>query len=180
MKRSLSTMAILCLVTMWASSQINPQNQNQAASMASQRNVQTATAPVLSLTDAEEHALKHQPRLVAQIFRERAAYEAITESKSTYFPQLVGNLTAVQANGDTAVAAGAVTTSSVSTRAAGGISLVQLITDFGRTNERVRSAQLSAQASGQSTEGVRQQILRKCAAGCTSSSVLSPNIAPTA
>src|SRR5580698_464797 len=84
------------------------------------------TNQVLTLADAEARALKNQPRLLAQQFRAEAANKRITESRSGYFPQIFGNLTAVEANGDTAVAAGAVTTSSVSTRAAGGGSLVQL------------------------------------------------------
>ncbi len=74
--------------------------------------------------------------------------------------RLAAILTAVQANGDTAVAAGALTTSSISTRAAGGISLLQLVTDFGRTNDLVRSATLSAKASGRGTESVRPQVVR--------------------
>jgi outer membrane protein len=118
------------------------------------------SGPTLTLSGAENHALKHQPRLMAQILRERAANKIVAENQSTYFPQLVGNLTAVQANGDTTQAAGAVTTSSVSTRAAGGLTLLQLITDFGRTHDLVRSARFSANASGQSTESIRQQVLR--------------------
>jgi outer membrane protein len=66
----------------------------------------------------------------------------------------------VQANGDTAVAAGAVTTSSLSTRVAGGLALTQLVTDFGRTRELVHSSRLTAQASLQHAEDVKQQILR--------------------
>jgi outer membrane protein len=116
--------------------------------------------PQLMLSDAEGRALEHQPRLMAQRLREQATGKMVAQDRSAYFPQLVGNLTAVQANGDTAVAAGALTTSSISTRAAGGISLLQLVTDFGRTNDLVRSAMLSAKASGQRTESVRQQILR--------------------
>jgi Histidine kinase-, DNA gyrase B-, and HSP90-like ATPase len=41
------------------------------------------------------------------------------------------------------VAAWALTTSSISTSAASGVSQLQLVTDFGRTNELVRSATLS-------------------------------------
>jgi outer membrane protein len=116
--------------------------------------------PALSLADAEARALQHQPRLLAQKLRAQAANRQISEAKSVYYPQLYGNLTAVQANGDSAVAAGAVTTSSVSTRAAGGLNLVQLVTDFGRTRNLVRSAKYSAQASSQTAESVRQQIIR--------------------
>ena len=103
----------------------------------------------LTLAEAEARALKNQPRLLAAQLRAQAAGKRITESRSAYFPQAVANLTAVQANGDSAVAAGAITTSSISTRAAGGASLVQMITDFGHTSNRVQSARFEAKAADQ-------------------------------
>jgi outer membrane protein len=116
--------------------------------------------PALSLADAEARTLKNQPRLAAEALRAQALGKRVQQSRSSYFPQLTGNLTAVKANSDTAVAAGAVTTSSISTRVAGGFSLTQLVTDFGRTRDLVRSSQLTAQAALQRTEDVKQQILR--------------------
>jgi outer membrane protein len=117
-------------------------------------------APTLSLADAEAHALHNQPRLAAETLRAEAMGKRVQQSRSAYFPQLTGNLTAVKANGDTAVAAGAVTTSSTSTRVAGGFTLTQLVTDFGRTSELVRSSRLTALAASQHTEDVKLQILR--------------------
>ena len=105
--------------------------------------------PTLSLADAEMRAVKNQPRLAAEMLRAQAMGKRVQQTRSAYFPQLTGNLTAVKANGDTAVAASAVTTSSVSTRVAGGFTLTQLVTDFGRTRELVRSSSLTAQAATQ-------------------------------
>jgi outer membrane protein len=116
--------------------------------------------PRLTLADAQTRALHNQPRLAAETLRALAMGKRVEETRSAYFPQLAGNLTAVQANGDTAVAAGAVTTSSTSTRVAGGFTLTQLVTDFGRTRELVRSSRLTAQAASQHTEDVKQQTLR--------------------
>jgi outer membrane protein len=116
--------------------------------------------PTLSLADAEARTLKNQPRLAAEALRAQALGKRVQESRSSYFPQLTGNLTAVKSNGDSAVAAGAVTTSSISTRVAGGVSLTQLVTDFGRTRDLVRSSQLTAKAALQRAEDVKQQILR--------------------
>jgi outer membrane protein len=113
----------------------------------------------LTLTDAEARALKNEPRLLAEQFRAQAANKRVTGSRSGYFPQVFGNLTAVDANGDSAVAAGALTTSSISTRAAGGASLVQMITDFGHTSNLVQSARLQANAAGQDEESTRQSVL---------------------
>jgi outer membrane protein len=116
-------------------------------------------AITLTLPDAEARALKNQPRLLAEHFRAQAANKRIGEPRASYFPQAFGNLTAVEANGDTAVSAGALTTSSISTRAAGGASLVQMITDFGHTSNLVQSARFEAKAAGQSEESIRQSIL---------------------
>jgi outer membrane protein len=113
----------------------------------------------LSLADAKARALKNQPGLLAEQYRTQAADKKVGEWRASYFPQAYGNLTAVEANGDTAVAAGALTTSSISTRAAAGGSLVQMITDFGRTTNLLQSARLAAKASGQDEESVRQSIL---------------------
>ncbi len=113
----------------------------------------------LTLAEAEARALKNQPRLLAAQFRAQAADKRITESRSAYFPQAFANLTAVEANGDSAVAAGAITTSSISTRAAGGASLVQMITDFGHTSNRVQSARFEAKAADQDQESTRQITL---------------------
>jgi outer membrane protein len=121
---------------------------------------QAVHGPALSLADAEARALHNQPRLAAEALRAEAMGKRVQESRSAYFPQLAGNLTAVQTTGDTAVAAGTITTSSTSTRVAGGFTLTQLVTDFGRTRELVRSSQLTAQAATQQTEDVRQQTLR--------------------
>ena len=118
------------------------------------------TSPTLSLADAERRALLNHPRLAAEALRAAASARHIEGSRSQFFPQLTGNVTAVQANGDTAVAAGALTTSSISTRVAGGISLTQLVTDFGRTHELVRSSRYAADAAEQETASVRQEILR--------------------
>jgi outer membrane protein len=138
-----------------------PATSSQTAAPAAIPDTQPAApGPTLSLADAEARALHNQPRLAAENLRAQAVGKRVQQSRSAYFPQLTGNLTAVKANGDTAVAAGAVTTSSISTRVAGGFTLTQLVTDFGRTRELVRSSELTAQAARQHTEDVKQQILR--------------------
>jgi outer membrane protein len=133
------------------------ESRAQAAPMATEPG--TSQQQVLTLSDAETRALKHRPLLLADHLRAQAAGKSVVETKAQYFPQLYGNLTAVQANGDTAVAAGNVTTSSVSSRAAAGATLMQMITDFGRTSNLVQSASLTRQAAGQTEESARQTIL---------------------
>jgi outer membrane protein len=131
----------------------------ESPSQAGSASSTASTQENLTLADAEARALKNQPRLLAEQFRALAANKRVSEAKSGFFPQAFGNLTAIEANGDSAVAAGALTTSSISTRAAAGASLVQMITDFGHTSNLVQSAHLAAQASGQDEETIRQSVL---------------------
>jgi outer membrane protein len=158
------------LVQLASNAQANPMlsapSERVVAPAGAESSPQTAGVPSaknpqvnLTLADAEARALKNEPRLLAEQFRAQAANKRVIESKSGYFPQVFGNLTAVDANGDTAVAAGALTTSSISTRAAGGASLVQMIMDFGHTSNLVQSARLQARAAGQDEESVRQSVL---------------------
>lgn len=176
MRPSLSLLFVLCLISIPFQSVANAQTSAtpsaliaapapsaaiaaSLSSAAAQASGGKSPSTPLTLADAEAHALKNQPRLLAEQFRAQAADKRIAEFRSAYFPQLFGNLTAVDADGDTAVAAGALTTSSVSERAAGGASLVQMITDFGHTSNLVQAARLAAQVSGQSEESTRQSVL---------------------
>lgn len=176
MRSSLARALFCCLVLMQvrfaayaqAVSILSALNENAAPSTRIASSVQARDAPsagnpqtTLTLADAEARALKNEPRLLAEEFRAQAANKRVTESRSGYFPQLFGNLTAVEANGDSAVAAGALTTSSISTRTAGGASLVQMITDFGHTSNLVQSTRFQAQAEGQDKESTRQSVLMR-------------------
>jgi outer membrane protein TolC len=67
---------------------------------------QTAQVPTLSLADAEARTLKNQPRLAAETLRAQALDKRVQQARSAYFPQVTVNLTAVKANGDSAVVAG--------------------------------------------------------------------------
>ena len=118
-----------------------------------------AAHQVLTLADAEARALKNEPRLTAESLRVQALSERIKQDRACYLPHLIANATAVQANDESTVAAGAITTSSVSKRVAAGVTFTQLLTDFGRTRDLVRSSRLTAEAALQNTENTKQEIL---------------------
>jgi outer membrane protein len=119
-----------------------------------------AVGPVLTLARAEELALQNHPRITAAGLRAKAAGRVVAEQRSAYYPNLAGNLTgAMAADTGTAVAAGNLTTSSLSSRLAGGGNLLQLITDFGRTSARVQSAQFEEKAEDQNTRDTRAQVV---------------------
>ena len=122
---------------------------------------QTPTGPptTLTLADAQKIAIQNEPRLASAGLVARAAGEVVNEARSAYFPTVSGNITGVGAEEGTAVAAGALTTSSLSSRVASGVVVSQLITDFGRTSNLTGSARLRAQSQDQSFITTRAQIL---------------------
>lgn len=119
-----------------------------------------AQAPAkLTLADAQQIAIRNEPRLASASLVARAAGQAVNETRSAYFPTVSGNLTGVGAEEGTAVAAGALTTSSLSSRIASGVVVNQLITDFGRTSNLTRSARLREQSQDQNVILTRARIL---------------------
>jgi outer membrane protein len=104
-------------------------------------------APPLTLAQVESIALANQPRMLAAQLRARASSERIRQARSALLPTVGFNATGVRvADTGTSTAAGAITTSSISDRFAYGGSLVQLITDFGRTSALIASSRSSAEA----------------------------------
>ena len=115
---------------------------------------------VLTLADAQTIALRNYPALASATLNAQAAGEQVRQAKSSLLPTLSGNFTNVGAEQDTSIAAGNITTSSLSSRAgAGGIAVSQLITDFGRTNKLIESTSLRAQAQQQRVALSRAQVL---------------------
>jgi outer membrane protein len=109
----------------------------------------------LTLAEAEQIAIANSPRLRSAGLTSAAAGKVVTEVNTARYPTLSSALTGVGAETGRAVAAGALTTSSISNRAAGGMSISQLITDFGRTADLTESAKLRAAAQSKNADQVR-------------------------
>jgi len=107
----------------------------------------TATGgPALTLTEAEHLAIEHNPRIsIARLLR-LAQAQVTREVRSGELPTAAANLTAVDSHNGSRITAGALNNPIVYERAAGGITISQLITDFGRTHNLVLSAQSQARA----------------------------------
>jgi outer membrane protein len=73
-------------------------------------------------------------------------------------PTAVGNLTAVDAHDNSRITAGLLNNPTVYDRAAGGLSVSQLITDFGRTHNLVLSAESTARAQLESERATELDI----------------------
>lgn len=108
--------------------------------------IQGQSPAPLSLQDAEQTALKNHPEIQAAQFGLRAAREAVRETRSAYFPTAFGSITGADAENGSRIAAGGLNNPIIYDRFATGISVGQLVTDFGRTRALVQSSSLNAQA----------------------------------
>lgn len=113
----------------------------------------------LSLAAAEKLAVKNNPQLTEAVLKAAAALEAPKEYRAALFPQLQGNATGVVADWGSRLAAGGLNNPVVYDRFAAGLSLTQMVTDFGRTGNLVDMAKLRADAQNQVTEQTRADIL---------------------
>ncbi len=116
--------------------------------------------PLLTLADARALALKYHPQIAQADYLALAAQEVVTETRAGFFPTVNLYGTAAGANSeDTRIMAGFLNNPSVFDRAAGGLQLNQLITDFGRTYNLTASSKLQAQAASQNANTSREQVL---------------------
>ena len=121
---------------------------------------QTNTVRTLTLAEAQELALKNHPQIAAANYRALAAQEAVVETRAGFFPSVNLYGTAVGANEEgTRIMAGGLNNPSVYDRAAGGLEVNQLITDFGRTANLTASSKFQAQAEKQNASATREQVL---------------------
>ncbi len=113
----------------------------------------------LTLAQAEALGLQNHPRILSAELLERADEAVVGEARAGFLPSISAAVTGALALEGTAVAAGALTTSSLSSRAAAGLSLSQLITDFGRTAHLASAARLREEAQAERAEDVRALVV---------------------
>jgi len=117
------------------------------------------TPQKLTLKDAEALALKNHPQVLAAEQQLGVANEQIVENRSAYYPTADAEFTGSVANHDARLGAGFLNDSTLFNRYGNGIMFTQLITDSGRTPNLVASARLDAQATGQSYQATRYNVL---------------------
>ena len=105
-----------------------------------------SSGPRLTLADAERMAIAHNPNISVARLIALAQAQVTREVRSAELPTAQGDLTAAAAHENSRITAGMLNNPSVYDRAAGGLTVSQLITDFGRTHNLVKSAQSNAKA----------------------------------
>jgi outer membrane protein len=113
----------------------------------------------LTLAQAEQTALKNNPQVTVGKLRAMIAHEFVREQRSVLLPNASINLTGVESNPGSRIAAGGLNNPVVYPRVAEGAVVSQLITDFGRSTNLVSSAQFTAKAEDQNEIATRAQIL---------------------
>ncbi|MGB7281674.1 MAG: TolC family protein [Candidatus Acidiferrum sp.] len=113
----------------------------------------------LNLQQAEQIAVQNHPRIQAAMNLASAAKAQVTQTRSAYYPTVYGSLTGVDAENNSRIAAGALNNPIIYDRYANGVTVSQLITDFGRTHELVKSSDLNAQAQQANVVTSRADVL---------------------
>jgi outer membrane protein len=115
--------------------------------------------PQLSLTEAEQMAIRNNPRISVARLTALAQHEVTIEARSAELPAVIGEATAVQAEEASRLSAGSLTASRLLQHVGGGANFTQLIYDFGHTHNLVLSRKLDEEASNASALATTEEIV---------------------
>jgi outer membrane protein len=113
----------------------------------------------LTLEEAEATGLRNNPQITVGKLLALEAHQVVRETRSALMPQISVNLSGFGADPGSRLSAGYLTDGRMYSRAAGGVEVSQLITDFGRTSNRVSSSEYQAKAADEDAVATKQQIL---------------------
>lgn len=116
------------------------------------------SGPRLTLQDAEQMALKNNPNISVAHLLQLAQVQVTREARAAELPGAYVNLTAVDSHDNSRITAGALNSPHVFDKAAAGITVDQLITDFGRTRNLIKNAQSTAKAQLETERATAQDI----------------------
>ena len=115
--------------------------------------------PRLTLQQAEAIALQNHPQIQAAQHEVNYSNQQIVENRAAYSPTVTGNLTGSQGNDLARIGAGDLSASRLFNRFGQGVVVRQLVTDSGRTSNLIGSSRLQAQATAQSAQATRYDVL---------------------
>jgi outer membrane protein len=122
--------------------------------------IQAADAgPKLTVAEAEQMAIRNNPNISVARLLALAQAQVTREVQSAELPTVQGDLTAAGAHANSRITAGALDNPAIYDRAAGGLTVRQLITDFGRTHNLVLSAKSNARAQLESERATELDIM---------------------
>lgn len=113
----------------------------------------------LTRTQAEQLALKNNPRISIGHLLGLAQHQIYRETRAAALPNFNGAITAVDANEGSRIGAGALNAPRLLEHAGAGVTLSQLITDFGRTINLVSSSKLLEKAQNANALATTEDIV---------------------
>jgi outer membrane protein len=113
----------------------------------------------LTRTQAEQLALRNNPRISVGHLLGLAQHQVYRQTRAGELPTINGAITAVDANEGSRIGAGALTASRLLEHAGAGVTLSQLITDFGRTTNLVSYSKLLEKAQNANALATAEDIV---------------------
>ncbi len=140
---------------------IPPGTGPQTTSSVDTQSPQTGPSGVMRLTrtQAEQLALKNNPQISVGRLLALAQHQIYRETRAAELPNFNGAITAVDANEGSRIGAGALNAPRLLEHAGAGVTLSQLITDFGRTINLVASSKLLEKAQNANAVATTEDII---------------------
>lgn len=145
----LVALAMICSVSAHAQMAPNPQTPASSSSR---------TGRTLTLREAEALALKNNPQISIGKLQALISQQTIRETRSALLPNAYLSVTAVDAHDSSRISAGGLNNPIIFPRAATGVTVSQLITDFGRTNNLLASSENRSRAQEDLAKATTAQI----------------------
>jgi len=117
------------------------------------------TAQTLDLQQAEQIAIQNHPQIQAAVALASAADAQRRQVRAAYYPTATGAISGAEANDTNRIGAGVLNDPRIFPKFAQGFQVNQLLTDFGRTHQLVKSASLHAQAQEENIVTSRADVL---------------------
>ena len=135
------------------------QQNNPGPSEAANALATHAVGPTLTLKEAEDLALKRNPQITVGRLQALVSQQNVRESRSALMPNAYLSVTAADSHAGSRITAGALNNPIIFPRAASGVRVSQLITDFGRTSNLVASSEYQAKAEDMLAQATAAQIV---------------------
>jgi outer membrane protein len=119
---------------------------------------QTPARTPLTLQQAEAIGLKNNPQISVGKLRALEAQQFVRETRSALLPTAYLSLTGVDSKAGSRIAAGFLNNPTVFPRAAGGATVTQLVTDFGRATNLLSSSEFRAKAEDKNAAATTADI----------------------
>ena len=119
----------------------------------------TQVPQLLTLQEAEALALKNHPAIGAAELSALASQERVAQNESVRQPFVTASVTGVAAPEESRIAAGGLNNPIILSRFATGVSVNQLLLDFGRTSRLIEGSRLASLAESEKTKATRADVL---------------------